>query len=349
MIKSLLFLLIQAAPQPVQVRPIYQKPINDTLILVVTAEEKEQQSQLRFRLLERRGSKRLLVKGGLLDKGSITYKVLRADDSSLVIARAGHYMPGNSVKFFFSNESQTGSKQIEYAPDIGLGAVDDREVAAMLDVPEPIVQQLKAKPMETHGFPPDSSYLPEELRDHPMPQSTYAEFARARPARVRDGYDQPETTIQESPGPYYIAGTRIWFGKIFYDGEGTTGVGGIGYFDTKTSRYVFVRIPMLTEWSVSALLIEDQTAWIGLVGYPEGAPYPAGLLHHNLRSGVTGKLATEDVVNRIVRWKDRVYVSTTKGGYQIRDGVLTTRYLVEPNRDNRFVLVSESLSAKSNQ
>ncbi len=65
-----------------------------------------------------------------------------------------------------------------------------------------------------------------------MPQSSYDEFARMRPERVKDGYPREQTKIQESIGPGRCWTGVLWFGKSFYDGEGITGVGGFGYFDT---------------------------------------------------------------------------------------------------------------------
>jgi len=48
-----------------------------------------------------------------------------------------------------------------------------------------------------------------------LPQSTYDEFASARPGRVRDGYRRSGTTIDEHIGPWQIEGDRLWFGKTF--------------------------------------------------------------------------------------------------------------------------------------
>jgi hypothetical protein len=187
------------------------------------------------------------------------------------------------------------------------------------------------------------SYLPPELRDHPMPVSTYAEFARARPARVRDGYDRKGTHFEEKPGPYQIVGNQIWFGKVFYDGEGLSGVGGIGYFDKTLASYRLVPIPELVAWSTSALLLDDQTVWAGLVMHPEGPDVAGGLVRHDFKSGATRKFPVEEVVLSIVRWKDRVYAATVNGAYRLDDSGAITRYRVEPNIDNRFILVTENL------
>jgi hypothetical protein len=231
-------------------------------------------------------------------------------------------------------------KQIDYAPDIGLTAVGDTEVARLLDVSPEIVEQLKKKPWPEVR---DPTRIPAELWKHPMPQSTYDEFARARPVRVTNGYTRDDTVLEEEPGPYQIAGSRIWFGKTFYDGEGTSGVGGLGYFDTTTSQYAFLPVSGLADWAVSAILIEEDAAWVGLVAHPEGEPYAGGLIRYEFRSGTSVRLPTEEVVYHIVRWKDRVYVATKNGAYLVQENRLVKRYRVEPDIDNRFILVSENL------
>lgn len=345
---TLLFALVQVAAQPMPLSEIYARAIDDrSRLSVVSGQRYEQngmESRLELRLLERGRPPRVMA--GLIEKRMYTYEVLRTDDSSVVIRRADTYTIENSVKFFIDKKTKVVVKQIDYPPDIGLAAVDDREVASVLDVPLAVLKQLEVKPLDLHGAPEDRSYLPPQLRDHPMPQPTYREFAQARPDRVGDGYGPEHTTLEEAPGPVQIVGPRIWFGKVFYDGEGHTGVGGIGYFDTGTTKYSFINVPMLTGWSVSALLVEDEAVWIGLVGYPEGAPYPGGLLRYDLKSRKSRKFPTQEVVSQIVRWKDRVYVSTTNGAYQIHAGTLTARYRVEPDINNRFVIVSERPSAK---
>jgi hypothetical protein len=277
----------------------------------------------------------------LQDRYVETYEVLRADDTSVVIGRNGLWNSMPSRKLFLHPQSKSVVKQIDYAPDIGLRAVGDTEVARLLDVPPEVVEQLKKTPWEAK---PDSTHIPAELRKHPMPQSTYDEFAQARPGRVANGYGRGNTVLEEEPGPYQIAGSRIWFGKTFYDGEGHSGVGGLGYFDTMTSQYGFLPVSGLADWSVSAILIEEDAAWIGLVNRGEGEDDGGGLIRYDFKSGTSRRLLTEEVVHHIVRWKDRVYVATKNGAYLVHENKLLKRYRVEPDIDNRFMIVSENLS-----
>ena len=108
-----------------------------------------------------------------------------------------------------------------------------------------------------------------EYKLYELPKSTYEEFARARPGRVKDGYRPDVAAFEEVIGPYQIVGERFWFGKTFYDGEGMTGVGGFGYFDPEERKYVVFFLPEIAPWSASALLVEEKDVWLGLVGHPE--------------------------------------------------------------------------------
>ena len=338
----ILFALLQLSPQSMQAKSIFQKPITDGYVLSVTEAVADSQSVVQIVLTQRTGHRSSSAFPALSDKAGFSHKVLRADSDAVVIAREATYTRENSVKVFLDPSLRGLRKEIEYAPDLGLAAVDDREVAAVLDVPSEIVRRLELKPPWARATG-DVSYLPSELRDHPMPVSTYAEFARARPSRVRDGYDRTGTHFEEKPGPYQVVGNRIWFGKVFYDGEGLSGVGGIGYFDKTLARYGSVPIPELVAWSTSALLLDDRIVWVGLVMHPEGADFAGGLVRHDFKSGATRKIAVEEVVLSIVRWKDRVYAATVNGAYRFDDSGAIVRYRVEPNIDNRFILVTENL------
>jgi hypothetical protein len=111
--------------------------------------------------------------------------------------------------------------------------------------------------------------LPAAIQRHPLPQSAYLTFARARPGRVKNGYDEVSTHIQERIGAFQLTSRQYWVGKTFYDGEGTTGVGAIGYLD-RAGRYTFLQIPDLFDWSVDSLLVEETVIWAGRVAHPEG-------------------------------------------------------------------------------
>jgi hypothetical protein len=331
---------VGARADSVQFRSIYEKPLNDTLTLSAAIRRpNDYELELRVSLIPRQMPQQARIIAQLQDRYVGTYEVLRTDDTSVVIGRNGLWNSMPSRKLFLHPQSKSVVKQIDYGPGIGLTSVGDSEVARLLDVSPEIIEQLKKKPWEAK---PDSTHIPAELRRHPMRQSTYDEFAQARPGRVANGYGD-DTVLEEEPGPYQIAGSRIWFGKTFYDGEGNSGVGGLGYFDTMTSQYAFLPVSGLADWSVSAILIEEDAAWIGLVNRGEGEDDGGGLIRYDFKSGISRRVLTEEMVHHIVRWKDRVYVVTKNGAYLVQENRLVKRYRVEPDIDNRFIIVSEDL------
>ncbi len=85
-----------------------------------------------------------------------------------------------------------------------------------------------------------------------LPQSTYDEFAAARPERVKNGYIRDNTEFDERIGPWQIEDGKLWFGKTFYDGEGMTGVGGFGYFDPADRKFHLFALPQIADWSIAA-------------------------------------------------------------------------------------------------
>lgn len=170
---------------------------------------------------------------------------------------------------------------------------------------------------------------PQVFRQHPLPQSTYEAFAEARPDRVRDGYDREATQIVESVGAWEQEGDRTWLGVAFYDGEGLTGVGRVGYVTT-SGEYTFLRLPAVAPWSVDAMLVEPNTVWIALVMHPEGAARSGGLLAYSRHARRTMHYDIPDVIQIIRRVGDAVFVASGRGLYVIR-GSSITRYRMEPN------------------
>lgn len=266
------------------------------------------------------------------------HRVVRADDTSIVISREGYYGRDMRFKLFLDPGSRKLIKQVDLPPDAGLDSIPHHEAAAALGLPESVVLALKERDPRPPSEGALDAHLPRALRDHPMPSSSYADFARARPERVEDGYG-PESEIGEMPGPLQMDGPRIWFGKTFYDGEGSSGVGGVGYFDTVESTFTFLKIPELAAWSVSSLLLDDQTLWIGLVRHPEGTDYGGGLLRHDLKTGATKKYPVDEVILRMKRWNGRTYLATTNGASVIEGDRLMARYLVEPDLNGKLVVV----------
>jgi hypothetical protein len=87
------------------------------------------------------------------------------------------------------------------------------------------------------------------------------------------------------------------------------------------------------------MLAEDQIVWIGLVGHPEGMDYSGGLLRHDPKTGQTKKYPIDDVVLRVKRWNNRIYVATAGGAWVIEGDRLISRFMAEPDINGKTFLV----------
>lgn len=292
--------------------------------------------RLCVKLIELAGGGRVWDIAALPASSDFAYKVLRADSASIVLSRIGDYGMSTSFKLFLDPASKKLVKQIAFGAS--LDAFSDDAVAAALGVPGDLVKALRGSHSRRLSEEASDKDLPQVMRDHPMPSSTYADFARLRPERVEGGYDSA-SAIGEAPGPFQVDSSRIWFGKTFYDGEGESGVGGVGHFDTVNSTYTFLNIPEMAPWSVSALLVDDQILWIGLVGHPEGADYSGGLLRHDLKTGNTRRIPIGEVIQRIKAWNGRIYVATGGGASVIEGERVVSRFMVEPDLSGEYIIV----------
>jgi hypothetical protein len=174
----------------------------------------------------------------------------------------------------------------------------------------------------------------------PLPQSSYDDFAKARPERVKDGYRRDLTRIEERVTVWQRTANRIWFGRAFYDGEGLTGVGDLGYFETTSRQFTFLRLPEMAPWSTSALLIEGDVAWVGLLGDYEGPTRSNGLLRVDVRNRQTRRYEVQPVIRQIVRWNGVAYLATENGLFTLR-GDRLTRYRFEPMLTGDLAIVTQ--------
>lgn len=143
-------------------------------------------------------------------------------------------------------------------------------------------------------------------------------------------------TYQNNVGPLQPVGDMIWFGLTFYDGEGYSGVGGIGTFDLKTQSYEVIYIPALKDFSVSAILVEGDEVWLGLYGQPEAEPYGAGIVLYDVKSKIVQKYDVPGIASRIEKYGSTTYITTSEG-FSIIDseGKVNFGYL-ERTRDGQY-------------
>lgn len=142
---------------------------------------------------------------------------------------------------------------------------------------------------------------------------SYRLFSMLRPKRAGDGYTEAILCIRDTAGPVLERDNKIWFGLRFPDGEGFTGVGGFGIFDTVTGSILMHYPREMSDWSASAMLLEDEHLWIGLIRYPEGMPYGGGLLRYDTKSGEIRKYSIAETINFIHKVGDAIFIGTGNG------------------------------------
>lgn len=177
---------------------------------------------------------------------------------------------------------------------------------------------------------------------HAMPAPTYDAFAKLRPRRVKDGYTRESTHLETEIGPIQIEGRRIWFGTTFYDGESISGLGGTGSFDTDTRRWHLVHPPAVVDWSSSAILVEPDAVWLGLVHNTEGRGRTGGLVRWDRTSGGTKRIAIAPAITAIRRFGGPLYLGTSDG-LIIVDGAKLTHVRLVPRRGGGLRAVTSAL------
>ncbi len=175
-----------------------------------------------------------------------------------------------------------------------------------------------------------------------LPQSSYDAFAAARPERVTNNYVRANTEFDERIGPYQIEGGKLWFGKTFYDGEGTSGVGGFGYFDPAGRKYRLFAPAEVADWSVSAILVEPGTVWTALVRRGEYGGPSGGVLQFDLRTETVHRFGMPDFGEQFLRVGSDLLVATT-GGVAVIHGGQVARYFVDRTADGRVRVIPSNV------
>jgi hypothetical protein len=159
---------------------------------------------------------------------------------------------------------------------------------------------------------------------YPLPQSSFETYMTLRPEALKlnpvtaRGYER-----QEVIGPHQVEESRLWFGNHFYDGEGMRGVGAFGYFDMDTRRYELFRPPEVAPYEISAILVEQDSVWLGLDSFGEDiSTVPGGLVRWNRETQQVRRYPLEFVVNTITRRGESLYLATNGGYAVLRNGAL---------------------------
>ena len=200
----------------------------------------------------------------------------------------------------------------------------------------------KTPPGETHQ--PSGIYVVSRSgrkQFFPVPIPTAALHRKLLPDKPRPG------GIQNDIGPFILDGTKVWFANSFYDGEGESGVGAVGVFDIPTRNYEMRHLPEITPWSGSAILLDGEDLWVGLMRRPEGANYGTGLLRYGTRSGAATKYPVPDLIYTLDRLGDKLYCGTSHGLYVLRGDKLT-QLRFEPDEKGNLVMVSRDAVSPAN-
>jgi hypothetical protein len=180
-------------------------------------------------------------------------------------------------------------------------------------------------------------------RFYPVPTPDVATWRRLRRAVIEAFGWRPEAMyIHNHIGPFAREEDRLWFAGTFYDGEGHSGVGNLGWFDLRTRSYHVWYPPELAPWSATALLVEKESIWIGLAERPEGAPRSGGIVRYDRATGQFSRVDIPAVVHCIDRFGDALYVGTSGAIYVLRDDVVSV-LSVEPVAPRRWDLVVRRL------
>ncbi|MDX2181326.1 MAG: hypothetical protein SFV18_17155 [Bryobacteraceae bacterium] len=175
-----------------------------------------------------------------------------------------------------------------------------------------------------------------------LPQSSYDQFAAARPKRVKNGYTREFTLIEERIGPHQYVDGVLWFGKTFYDGEGITGIGGFGYFDAKTRRYRLFAPPEMADYSATAIRVEPYAIWLALASRGEWSTKGGGILRFDRATERVERWPSRDIVTAFARVGDGLVAATWFGIAALDNGKLR-RYFLDKTLDGRWRVVEANV------
>ncbi|HZQ55954.1 MAG TPA: hypothetical protein VFB14_27415 [Bryobacteraceae bacterium] len=175
------------------------------------------------------------------------------------------------------------------------------------------------------------------VKKYPLPQSSFATYARLRPGELKNmQISAKDYERLEWIGPHQVEGSRLWFGKQFYDGEGMTGVGAFGYFDTDTRRYHLFSPPEVAPYETSAILVEPDSVWLGLDSFVEDiSAVPGGLIRWSRTTHEIRHYKLEFVISGIERRGNSLYLKT-RGGYAILRNDILQRFALRKGSDGKF-------------
>jgi hypothetical protein len=181
------------------------------------------------------------------------------------------------------------------------------------------------------GLNPDTEFFP-----LPMPSCERIRESGNTPC------DEDRGNVDNWIGPIQPKAGKLWFATTFYAGEGSTGIGGVGYFDPTLREYRIDYPRELARRSASALLVEDpNNIWIGSKTRPEGADAPMGLVHFD-STRKTARVHPVPAHIRVIRRSgDKLILGTSDGVVTLSREGAREWIRFDPRPDGGYRLVRE--------
>jgi hypothetical protein len=177
-------------------------------------------------------------------------------------------------------------------------------------------------------------------KSYPLAQSDLLTWQQARPDDAKSFLRPDQAEMNEEIGPHQLEGGRLWFGKSFYNSEGSTGIGGFGYFDAATAAYRLYSPPQIQRWSVSAILVEANSVWLALYRRGEYGNSSGGLLRWDRETAQVRSFAIPDTVTHIATGPgDVVYLGATDGIVVIHGDQITS-YFIDRTAGGRYMVAA---------
>jgi hypothetical protein len=183
-------------------------------------------------------------------------------------------------------------------------------------------------------------------REFVLAQSTFEELARVNPDLRKPGVLKEHVMSMETIGPTQVVGTRLWFGKDFYSGEGFQGVGGFGYFESSSRSFRMFSVSEVQKASVFAIHVEGNIVWLGLCRRWEWGDDGEGLLRVDMRTMRARKYAVPGMATSITRYAGRLYVGTSEGLSVVLPDDSVQSTFIDIARDGTFHLSRLGQSAR---
>lgn len=197
-----------------------------------------------------------------------------------------------SVRLTARNSKQVASFDVTIGSSPSFALASVRAASAADDVPysAPIRTSQPFGPGLAFHVAPDPETLDDQpvvhgrvngvARLYPLPQTDYKVFVKVRADEFKLNPDFL-FTLSEEIGPFQLVDDRLWFGKTFYNGEGISGVGGIGYFDPVERKFHIFSGPEIAAWSVDSMLVDSTFVWASLSSLHEGGVLGGGVVRFN--------------------------------------------------------------------